>query len=280
MATEIPNNTEKIDYSINYTGVPPSESLFYKMGGSLNYALDLSGFDLFYNQFTSSGSWLCPENVNFVFLFGAGGGGGGQGGRAGSSVGGSGGMGSIPFLWPAFTTPGVNYSITIGSGGAGGAILSNGSNGGDTSFGSLHKYLGGKGGGVVSYVVSQSSSWSATRPYVITHLNKKNFYESLGGNLNGSFVSSNPYVTNILDKKTGYDFGIYTGGASGAGAPAAGGGGASLGNGGNGSLGSSPATDGSGFGSGGGAGVSNFVHSSGANGAPGVLEIFYFKRTI
>jgi hypothetical protein len=51
--------------------------------------------------FTSSGTWICPDNVTQVLLIGAGGGGGGGGGGTGGdgAQGGLGGTGGSGYLY-------------------------------------------------------------------------------------------------------------------------------------------------------------------------------------
>lgn len=94
--------------------------------------------------FTASGSWTCPAGIKRVEIEGCGGGGGGGGGYYTTNStnlwlsGGSGGGGAK--LGRAFVsvTPNAGYTITVGSGGAGGAASLTGlvkaTDGGDTSF--------------------------------------------------------------------------------------------------------------------------------------------------
>lgn len=96
-------------------------------------------FDL--QTFTASGSWTKPLGISanalvLVELWGAGGGGGRRSG---------GGGGAYVYKWFRASQLGVTESVTIGSGGAGGA---SGSVGGQSTFGSsLVTAFGGGGGG-------------------------------------------------------------------------------------------------------------------------------------
>lgn len=95
--------------------------------------------------FTSVGSttWTVPANVDTVEVLVVGGGGGG-----GSDMGGGGGGGGVVYD-PAYpVTPGSTVSITVGGGGVGapaGQGQVAGSNGGNSSFGTITAYGGGGG---------------------------------------------------------------------------------------------------------------------------------------
>lgn len=119
-------------------------------------------------------NWTCPVGVYVVYAIivsGSGGGGaGGGGGQAGNtnqgtgSGGSGGGSGSTGIIWQGyiFVTPGVTYTLTVGSGGSGGIAGAggttygdtnssgkkggNGGNGGDSKFGNIITIAGGKGG--------------------------------------------------------------------------------------------------------------------------------------
>ena len=106
---------------------------------------------------TSSQNWKCPATGLWeIELHGGGGGGGGGGGDNGAGVsghggGGGGGSGAIVEL---SLTRGVNYAITIGAGGLGGALADRinqpgdvGADGEASSFGQLFSVDGGNGGG-------------------------------------------------------------------------------------------------------------------------------------
>ena len=92
--------------------------------------------------FTSSGSWTCPDGVSEVsYLVVAGGAGGG------GAVGGGGGAGGFRTGTGLAVTAGTTYTVTVGSGGAGGAVstLSAGSNGGNSIFSTITSNGGGRG---------------------------------------------------------------------------------------------------------------------------------------
>jgi len=97
--------------------------------------------------FTSSGTWTCPPGVTSVLLFGCGGGGGGgRGGMPGSLVGG-GGWGAQVLFEQVTVVPGTDYTVTIGAGGGGVALINGAGNaGGNTTFGALATFPGGAGG--------------------------------------------------------------------------------------------------------------------------------------
>lgn len=78
-------------------------------------------------SFTASGSWTCPAGVNYIDLTHVGGGGGGAN-RNGTTNGGGGGGAGATVRRRIAVTPGVQYDITIGAGGAVGSA------GGDTTF--------------------------------------------------------------------------------------------------------------------------------------------------
>lgn len=96
-----------------------------------------------YQTFTASGTWVKPEGISsnalvLVEIWGAGGGGCRRSG---------GGGGAYTNKWFRASELGVNESIVIGSGGAGGSTVTAGV-GGNSSFGSLVTAYGGGGGGV------------------------------------------------------------------------------------------------------------------------------------
>ena len=103
--------------------------------------------------FLTSGTFICPPSVTTVTLTGFGGGGGGGGGftngsDAGNGGGGAGGSISGTIVLTGLV-PGHSYTVTIGTGGAGGAHDINGHFGSDTIFAGdtvLASFIGASGG--------------------------------------------------------------------------------------------------------------------------------------
>lgn len=100
------------------------------------------------SRFDASGTFTVPSWVSTVYVSGCGGGGGG-GAYASAGSGAGGGGGGASCLKRAVTvTSGAAITVTIGTGGAGGAVINTaGTAGGSTSFGALLT-LGGGGGGI------------------------------------------------------------------------------------------------------------------------------------
>lgn len=87
--------------------------------------------------FTSNGTFTTPTDVYYLHVTCVGGGGGGGAGLSDMSnnyAGRGGGGGAVSQVWIS-TTPGTTYSVAIGSGGAGGTPMGNGTAGGTSSFG-------------------------------------------------------------------------------------------------------------------------------------------------
>lgn len=107
------------------------------------------------DEFTSSGTWVCPGGVlSAEFLVvGAGGAGGGCGATGTRYAAGGGGGGGSVKRQILKVTPGSSYTITIGAAGTG-VAASSGGNGGFTevvlSGTTLIRSLGGGGGGGVN----------------------------------------------------------------------------------------------------------------------------------
>lgn len=95
--------------------------------------------------FTANGSITWPAWVTRARIRAWGGGGGGGGGEGGVSGGGAGGGAAYAEAVVTVTPTGVS-TVTVGAGGAGGGANANGSNGGNSSVGSLITANGGTGG--------------------------------------------------------------------------------------------------------------------------------------
>ena len=96
-------------------------------------------------EFNSTTSWTVPADVTSLTIFACGGGGGGGRGPNDTTPG-SGGSGSA-LEQQVDVTPGSTHTITIGAGGAGAPSNgTDGSNGTDTTFGSILTAEGAGGG--------------------------------------------------------------------------------------------------------------------------------------
>lgn len=162
----LPNQTGNSGKYLTTNGSAPS------WGTVIQYAVDEQ-------VFSSSGTWTKPSNPppSFVLVeLWAAGGGGGSGNRAdtgvASSTGGSGGGGG-QYTYRFFKASDLSstVSVTIGSGGTGGAAVTsndtagnNGVAGGNSSFGSYLTAYGG-GGGLGAAVGSNSSGGAGGSAY-------------------------------------------------------------------------------------------------------------------
>ena len=85
--------------------------------------------------FTSSETFVVPADVQAIWVDGCGGGGGGGGGDPTPGGGGGGGCAGFPCQQlPLAVTPGETLTLTIGAGGAGGAVGQDGALGGETTL--------------------------------------------------------------------------------------------------------------------------------------------------
>lgn len=196
-----------------------------------------------------SPTWTKPANLRYITVVCIGGGGGGGGGYTGAGFqnGGSGGGGgaSNSTLISAINLP-ATVAVTVGAAGTGGAIDTNGVDGGSSSFGS---YLSANGG---TKGLARSTSGGA------------------GGTATGSGVAGSAGTGG-----TGAGKGGAGGAAGGYSATAGAGGAATTGNAGAGENGHA----GSDFGGGGGGGVSASESAgggAGANGGKGEVIVYEF----
>jgi hypothetical protein len=117
---------------------------------SVNNNLQVGSGRIRVAKFTASGSWTAPAGVFSIQALAVGGGGGGGASKSTNSAtsetgGGGGGGGVVDGMFPV--VPGTTYTVTIGTGGAGAnTTTAAGSNGTDTTFGSLFTAPGGQGG--------------------------------------------------------------------------------------------------------------------------------------
>lgn len=102
-----------------------------------------------YQEFTTSGTWTKPVGCRYVYVEVLGGGGGGHNATDTARNGGGGGGAGVMKILSA-STLGDTVAVIIGAGGAGGAngTTADGTNGGDSSFGTYVVAKGGKKGGI------------------------------------------------------------------------------------------------------------------------------------
>lgn len=235
--------------------------------------------------FTSNGTWTAPDNVCNIWLIGCGGGAGGQAGCGNSTnaCGGAGGGGSLKTSSIVPVIPGMTYTITIGSGGTGGAgamgFMTGGTDGINTTFGSLYTALGGgaavNNGDVPDNFVMGGLNIPVS-PNVSRESDSQFSMQQPGCGGCGANHSQSPTYGLPQEGFTGGGAGSSSSNGGGAG----GGGAGAFGNGGNGGNGGSSPTNGTsvaantGAGGGGGGGSTNNVNGGdGANGGSGQLIV-------
>jgi hypothetical protein len=124
------------------------------VSGSTRYAKVLTG---------SGCTWTVPTGVTSLQYFIVGGGGGGGGGNATTSSwfgGGGGGAGGATATNTWSVTPGLAFTVSVGTGGSGGAAGANGTNGGSTSItfnGTTVTARYGEGGGGATGTYAQDA---------------------------------------------------------------------------------------------------------------------------
>jgi hypothetical protein len=250
-----------------------------------NVALSVSGPTLHTVTFTSSTTWTAPSGVSQILISGCGGGGGGGGGQSG--YGGGGGGGAVPGFFTIPVTANDTYTVYIGSGGAGGAVYTQGSAGGATQLtdGGSNVYVNfpgasGGGGGAVAGPIGGLPFTLRGGNVVITYANYATILPSTagqGGNglANGadapSVQASGAASQGGLPGTVGSGYGGGGGGGCGPYGP-----GASGGNG-----GPTPTVGGSagantGAGGGGGGSVYSGANEVGGEGGSGIMTIQYW----
>ena len=205
-------------------------------------------------------TWTCPTGITRVLVSGVGGGGGGAGGWNASyhPDGSGGGSGAALIKYVMTVDPGHVYTIVVGSAGVGGGIFTNGTDGGNSAFGSLtlpHGYHGIVTNGAQSN--GGASGWTNSPNY--QGADATTLINGIGG---GGFAPSGSGGKSApVSGSYGYGYG-------------GGGGGNPYGKGGDGGNASAVVHggDGTGYGSGGGGG-SGSGSGVGGNGACGFISI-------
>ena len=142
---DLPSSIDKMDDVEIGNRKPLSETFHSKVGQNINALIDLAKVNVV--EYTSgSGTYVVPDGVTLIYVFGCGAGGGGGASATGNVSGGGGGGGGAFGWYPKVVTPGQNISYSVGLAGAGGVDPSgSGVDGGDTTFDNF-LFRGGKGG--------------------------------------------------------------------------------------------------------------------------------------
>lgn len=219
--------------------------------------------------FTGNTTWTCPEGIYTILLIGCGGGGGGSGSQAGASNGGAAGGAALQQTSSIDVVPGVTYTITIGSGGAG-SIKQNSyaSDGGQTIFAN---------GGSTLFTANGAAGAKNNIPGAC--LSGVYITDTNDSGIGSGGISDGGQATNGSKNSIGQ----YSGGTKGnTPNPGAGGGAGPQGSGGNGGNGVSSGTNNNGSNAsdntgagGGGAGGSTNASSPGGNGGAGGSGYLY-----
>ena len=112
------------------------------------YLCSTLGFTQSSQTFSSSGTWTCPAGVTTITVEAWGAGGAGGGNASNRDGGGGGGGGAYSKSTTISVTPGVTYTVNVGTGGTGTAL--NGTAGGDSWFDSTSVLLAKGGAGGIS----------------------------------------------------------------------------------------------------------------------------------
>lgn len=151
----------------SYPGSPVTGQIFYRTDLGQVYIYTGSGWAAIgattqIEIFLSSGTFVAPSGVTKVYLSMVGGGASGAVSSGGATNSGGGGGASV-INYPYTVVPGNSYTVTVGAGGAGNSAagVTDGSDGGDTSFDALtveggdrglgNASGGGKGGNSTKY---------------------------------------------------------------------------------------------------------------------------------
>lgn len=211
-------------------------------------------------------TWTCPEGITSVELLMVGAGGGGQGSITNTS-GGIGGSGGVAVKKRITVTPGVTYTLVVGTGGtAGTAGGGHGANGGSSSMSgsgfSTITIAGGPGSG--------SSGSGANGPYSVSFDTGSSAIGGSGGSGGNIGIGQPPAISG----GTCWDFnGGLTGNTSNSSGPGGGGGASVLAAGGNGKTGAVAGDAGTLGSGGGGGGCSTTANAGGGRGGDGYIRI-------
>jgi hypothetical protein len=115
-------------------------------GGVGTYNMSASGTIASTTVFNSGGTFTVPTGKTVALITAMSGGGGGAGGTQDVRTGGYGGFGGYGVGYATGLTPGGTVTVTVGAPGQGGAIATNGTAGGASSFGSALTITGGGAG--------------------------------------------------------------------------------------------------------------------------------------